>query len=70
MTAAKNRTGNITGIIVPGSLLTAEEAKRRLGLGDWAWRTMRRQGLCVVRMSGKTFVLADDLIQFAKTKKE
>jgi hypothetical protein len=56
------------GLVPPGALLTAEEAKRRLGIGDWAWRKMRRDGLRVLRVSGRAFVLTDDLIEFLRTR--
>ncbi len=50
------------GEIRPGGLLTATEARARLGLGDWAWRQLVRSGLRIIRKSGRAFVLADDLI--------
>lgn len=51
------------GIIEPGRLYRADEARARLGLGDWAWRQLRRKGLPVIRTSGRAFVLGSDLIE-------
>jgi len=32
------------GVIEPGCLFTVPEVRARLGLGSWAWRTLRRAG--------------------------
>ena len=53
-----------TGEIRPGCLLTADEARRRLGLGTWAWRSLRRQGLLTVRVAGRAYVMSDAIIKF------
>jgi hypothetical protein len=42
----------------------ASEVRRRLHLGEWAWRQMRRRGLHVVRFGRQAYVLGDDLIAF------
>lgn len=57
------------GVIPPGALLTAVEAKRRLRLGDWAWRRMRRAGLPVVYIGNKSYILSDDLVSFFEQQK-
>ncbi|MGC3967579.1 MAG: hypothetical protein QM775_09480 [Pirellulales bacterium] len=56
------------GRIAAGELYTAAEAKRRLGLGDWAWRKLRRLGLSVIYVSGRAYVLGDDLIEFFRAR--
>lgn len=58
------------GVIEPGCLLTAEEARKRLGLGAWAWRQLRRAGLRMVRVSGRSFVLSDDLIRHFQQQRD
>jgi len=62
------RTESMTGSIASGHLYTAQEARRRLGLGEWAWRQFRRAGLNVIRTGNSVFVLGDDLIAFLKTR--
>ena len=57
---------SIPGVILPGALYRLETAKRILGLGDWAFRQLRREGLPVLRVSGRAFVAADDLIAFIR----
>jgi hypothetical protein len=52
------------GVIEPGCILTAEEARARLRFGCWAWRALRRAGLRTITVSGRSFVLSDDLIRF------
>ena len=59
-----------TGIIPSGALLTVDEARRRLGLGEWAWRTLRRKGLPILRISNRAFVLSDQLIAFVANTHE
>lgn len=58
------------GEIRPGGLLTAKEARNRLGLGDWAWRTLRREGLPVLYRGNKAFVMADHVIDFFRRMAE
>ena len=41
----------------------ASEAQARLKMGRWAWRSMCRQGLRVVYMGRRCYVLGDDLIE-------
>jgi hypothetical protein len=53
-------------VIEPQSLYTAEEARRRLRIGQWAWRQWRRDGLTVLRLSGRAFVCGSDLIGFIR----
>jgi hypothetical protein len=56
------------GIIEPQALYTVEEAQRRLRISDWAWRRWRREGLLVLRVSGRAFVSGRTLIQFIEEK--
>lgn len=46
-------------------LLTIAAVGARLGLGAASLRTMRRQGLRVVRLGGRAFVTGRDLLDFA-----
>jgi hypothetical protein len=52
------------GVIEPHALYTVEEARRRLRIGQWAWRRWRRDGLVVLRVSGRAFVSGRALIEF------
>jgi hypothetical protein len=54
------------GVIEPQSLYAVEEARRRLRIGEWAWRQWRRDGLTVLRLSGRAFVCGSDLIDFIR----
>jgi hypothetical protein len=56
------------GVITPNCLYTVDEAQRRLRLGAWAWRKMRNDGLVVLRVAGRAFVLGRDLISYIETK--
>lgn len=61
------RTETMTGSIASGYLYTAQEARRRLGLGEWARRQFRRASWKVLRTGNSVFVLGDDLIEFLGT---
>ncbi len=52
----------LPGVIEPGRLYTADEARRRLRLGEKTWRELRRKGLPVSYRGRNAFVLGDDLI--------
>ena len=67
-TKAKRVALSAPGVIDPQCLYTAEEARRRLRLGEWAWRQMRRDGLIVLRVAGRAFVHGRDLISYVETK--
>lgn len=54
------------GLIVPDALYTADEARQRLRIGAWAWRQWRRDGLEVLRLSGRSFVRGATLIAFVE----
>ncbi len=54
----------LPGIIEPGKLYLADEAKRRLRIGEWGWRKMRRAGLRVIYQNNRAYVMGDDLIAF------
>lgn len=56
------------GVIEPHALYTVEEARRRLRIGQWAWRMWRRDGLLVFRVSGRAFVSGRTLIEFIEQK--
>lgn len=52
------------GVIEPGVFYLADEARRRLKVGEWGWRKMRRAGLKVVRLGKRSYVFGDDLLSF------
>jgi len=58
------------GVIEPGCLLTVPEVRARLGLGAWAWRSLRRAGLRTIRVAGRGFVLSDDVIAHFRREAE
>jgi hypothetical protein len=53
---------DVPGVIEPGRLYTATEARQRLRLGDGTWRELKREGLRVRRIGRCCYVLGDDLI--------
>ncbi len=57
-----NSIDTTTGSIAVGQLYTVTEARRRLGLGEWAFRKLRRAGLNVLYFGNRAYVLGDDLI--------
>ena len=57
-----------SGVIEPHALYTVEEARRRLRIGQWAWRQWRHDGLLVLRISGRAFVAGRTLIEFIESK--
>jgi hypothetical protein len=61
---AKRIAATSPGVIEPQALYTVEEARRRLRVGPWAWRKWRRDGLVVLRVSGRAFVSGRSLIEF------
>lgn len=54
---------NATGVIEPGRLYTAAEAKRRLKLGPKTWRDLKRDGMKIVSRGRHQFVTGDELIR-------
>jgi hypothetical protein len=46
----------------------AVEARRRLRIGAWAWRQWRRDGLTVLRVSGRAFVTGRALIEYIEQR--
>jgi hypothetical protein len=52
-----------SGVIRPDELYTLPEIVRRTGLGAWALRQARRNGLKVKYSGGRGFVLGRDFIQ-------
>jgi hypothetical protein len=52
------------GEIAADCAYTLREFSRRTGLGRWAIRRLRRDGLIVRRVSGRAFVVGSDWIAF------
>ena len=55
-------TDSSPGVIEPGKLYVAEEARQRLRIGKAAWRELRRAGLPVTRRGRQAYVFGDDLL--------
>ena len=57
------------GVIEPGKLYVAEEARQRLRIGATAWRKLRKSGLQIIRRGRQAYVFSDDLLAiFAAAK--
>lgn len=51
------------GIIEPGKLYVAEEARQRLRMGRKAWKELRDAGLRVIYKGRQAYVFGDDLLR-------
>lgn len=60
MAAAAGKPGEIRS----DALYTLDEIKQRMGLGQAALRTARRNGLAVKRIGRRGFVFGRDLIEY------
>jgi len=61
---------DVPGVIEPGKLYVAKEAKQRLRIGDTTWRQLCAEGLTVVRRGKQTYVFGDDLLQLFRKAQE
>jgi hypothetical protein len=61
---------NTPGVIEPGRLYLVAEARRRLRLGDIAWKKLRQRGLPVVRQGRQGYVFGDDLLRLFRKEQE
>lgn len=52
------------GEINPATLYRIESLKAAAGVGEWAIRQMRRNGLKIRYIAGKAFVLGSDFIDY------
>ena len=57
---------NGVGEIAPSSLYRLDEIQSRSGMGNVAIRTMRRQGLPVLYMGGRGYILGEDFISHVR----
>lgn len=53
--------------ITPESLYRLDDFQKLTGLGRWAMRTARRNGLKVRRIGGRAYVLGRDFIDYLDT---
>ena len=67
MTAAK-LSGSI-GPIHPGVVYPVETFKQVSGLGRFAFKSARREGLKVRKVGGRRFVLGDEFAEFVAAQK-
>jgi hypothetical protein len=58
------------GVIEPGRLYRAQEARDRLRLGATSWRELRKKGLPVIRQGRQFYVLGDDLLRLFSEQRE
>ncbi len=61
---------NSPGVIEPGRLYVAEEARQRLRIGREAWRELRRAGLNVTHRGRQAYVFSDDLLAIFRKQQE
>lgn len=61
-TAHRDAVSGHPGVIEPAAFYTLAEVSGRSGLGTWALRTLRRNGLKVYRFGGRGFVRGADFI--------
>lgn len=59
---------NAPGFIDNSSMYTLDELQRRLGLGAFAWRTARREGLPVRAIGGRKYALGRDVIEWVGSR--
>jgi hypothetical protein len=52
------------GMIQDGVVYTIQEFSRRTGFREWAIRSLRKKGLPVIRVSGRSFICGRDFLQF------
>lgn len=64
VTATADSQGKPAGIIHPDEWYTLAEAQARLGWGDWAMRSARRNGLRVTKIHNRSFVSGRDIIEY------
>jgi hypothetical protein len=53
-----------SGTINAGEAYTVQEFGRRLGLKEWALRSLKRKGLRMIKVSGRCFVQGRDFLEF------
>ena len=51
------------GVIEPGRLYVASEARQRLRIGRLGWKRLREAGLPVVYQGRQAYVFGDDLLR-------
>jgi hypothetical protein len=54
---------DVPGIIEPGLLYVADEARKRLRIGEVSWKKLRDDGLRVIRRGRQAYVFGDDLLR-------
>lgn len=61
---------NSPGVIEPGRLYLASEAKQRLKIGVAGWKSLRNDGLKIIRRGRNAYVFGDDLLKlFSEERK-
>jgi hypothetical protein len=57
----------IPGVIRSDEAYTTQELRRRMGIGDYVWRKLRKE-LRIVEFGRKQFVLGRDVLQYLDTQ--
>ena len=55
-----------TGVVSVHEIYTLGELKSRLGLGDWALRKAKREGLKTARIGSRVFVTGESVLEYLK----
>jgi hypothetical protein len=53
----------VPGVIEPGRLYVADEARQRLRIGRTTWGDLCKAGLRVVRRGKRSYVFGDDVLR-------
>ena len=62
--AARRRAADaVNEPILANALYRAKDVQKRLELGTWSWRKLRRDGLQTVKKAGRSFVLGSEIIR-------
>ncbi|HWL07144.1 MAG TPA: hypothetical protein VNQ76_01910 [Planctomicrobium sp.] len=58
------------GLIDRNAIYTASEFCRRMGIGNHAWRSLKRQGLPVTRLAKRAYVRGDQFFDWLASRTE
>jgi hypothetical protein len=57
-------------VIAVGELYRLDQVKRRLGLGEAAWREMVKRGLPYIRVGKRVYLVGEEVIEFLKRERD
>ena len=65
-TAKPKAADTANGVILPDCLYSLTEIRKRTGMGSWAIRKARKDGLAVKKIGNSRFVLGREFIRFVE----